>query len=140
MEPRAIGSGHRIVFTFNNPITATGSVTLVNTPGPAGSATAAIDGNTVVVTLTGITDNSRATVTLTGVNNTLNTSVSLGFLVGDVNGLRSVTASDLSAIKASIAGSRPVTAQNFRHDVNTSGTISGSDLSAARVRAGQILR
>jgi len=140
VEPRAIGSGHRIVFTFNNPVTSTGSVSLVNTPGPSGSAAAVIDNNTVVVTLTGLADNARATVSLTGVNNTLNTSVSLGFLVGDVNGLRSVTASDLSAIKASIAGSQPVTAQNFRHDINTSGTISGSDLSAARVRAGQILR
>ena len=128
------------MFAFNNPITITGNVSLINAPGPAGSATPAIDGNTVVVTLTGITDNSRATVTLTGVNNTLETSVSLGFLVGDVNGTRAVTASDLSAIKAGIAGSQPVTAQNFRYDVNTSGTITASDLSAARVRAGQSLR
>ena len=133
VEPRVIGSGHSIVFQFNNPIGQPGTVTV----SPQGSATAAVNGNEVVVTLTGVADNRRATVSLTGVNGTLNAEAAMGFLVGDVNNSRSVTAADISGVKA--RSGQTTTALNFKFDVNATGAINASDISAVKARSGLTL-
>jgi len=135
VECRAIGTGHTIVFQFNIPITSTGTVSSVDSAAAAiGSASAAISGSDVVVTLTGIPDNKRVTISLSGVNGTaLNVSAPIGFLVGDVNNSRSVNASDISGVRA--RSLQTTTAANFRFDVNASGSINASDISAARARS-----
>ena len=143
VEPRMIGSGHRVVFQFNVPIS---TVTLVAAEDGVGTAitsfTTGIAGNDVMVTLTGIADNQRAKITMTSVqaNNgdvLSGVTVLLGFLVGDVNDSRSVNASDISAVKAR-AGSMLDDA-NFRFDLNASGAIDGADVSAAKARSGQVI-
>ena len=133
VEPRNIGTGHTIVFQFAGPITATGAVAST-----AGSASAAISGNDVVVTLTGIPDNSRATVSLTNVNNAgVNASASIGFLVGDVNNSRSVTATDILQVKG--RSGQATDATNFKFDLNASGSITASDILAVKGRSGLVL-
>ena len=133
MEPRIIGAGHTLVFQFNDTITATGTVTP-----SAGSASAVISGTDVVVTLLNIVDNRRASVTLTGVNGTaLSAFAAIGFLVGDVNGTRSVNSSDISAIKA--RSGQSTTSANFQFDVNATGAINASDISAVKARSGLVL-
>ena len=139
VEPRTIGGGHRMVFTFNNPITVAGSVTVVDSLGAAvGAATLTSLGNEVFVTLTGVADNKRVTVTLTNVNAVLTPfSVSLGFLVGDVNNTRSVNSSDISGVKA--RSGQTTTSLNFNFDVNTTGAVNSSDISAVKARSGLTL-
>ena len=136
VEPRFIGSGHTIVFQFNNTVTGAGMVTTTS-----GNATATSTGtNEVLVTLTNVPDNSRATVTLTNVpsaNGSAGGSVSIGFLVGDVSNSRSVNASDIAAIKAHL-NQIPNTA-TARFDLNASGTVNATDVSAAKARAGIVL-
>ena len=138
VEPRSIGTGHTIAFRFNTAITAAGSVAVVdgaNAPVSASTASAASD---VTVTIPGIADNKRATLTLTGVNGTPSLPpVSMGFLVGDVNNTRSVTASDISGVKA--RSGQMSNASNFRFDVNASGAITASDISAVKARSGLVL-
>lgn len=133
VEPRVIGSGHSIVFQFNNPIGQPGAVTVT----PQGSATAAPNGNEVVVTLTGVADNRRATISLTGVNGTLSAEASMGFLVGDINNSRSVTPVDTSGVKA--RSGQSTSALNFRFDVNATGAINASDISTVKARSGSML-
>ncbi len=100
VEPRTIGSGHRIVFVFNSPVTsATSVVTRDAALAVVGVASASFVGNELIVTLTGIPDNQRVTVSATGVNGALNVSASIGFLVGDVNKSLTVNASDISAAR-----------------------------------------
>jgi VCBS repeat-containing protein len=139
VEPRSIGSGHQIVFRFGAPIVFTGVATAVDAASnPVGTATPVASGNDVVVTLAGIPDNSRATVTLTNVNDTgLNTSVSIGFLVGDVNNSRSVTATDILQVKG--RSGQATDATNFRFDLNASGSITASDILAVKGRSGLVL-
>ena len=133
VEPRIIGAGHTLVFSFNNPITAVGGVSTT-----AGSAVSAASGNDVVVTLTAVPDNSRVTVTLTNVNAVATPfAASVGFLVGDVNATRSVTASDISGVKA--RSGQTTTSLNFRFDVNATGAITASDISAVKARSGLTL-
>ncbi|MBP8120089.1 MAG: hypothetical protein KAY04_02515, partial [Burkholderiales bacterium] len=136
VEPRFIGSGHTLVYQFNAPVTlpATASVT----PPGAATATVVAAGNKLTVSLTGVADNQRISIALTGVNGDMTVfPLSLGFLVGDVNNTRAVTASDISGARARIGGA--INAANFRFDVNLTGTIDQADISAARRRSGLVL-
>ena len=139
VEPRAIGAGHTIIFGFNNSISSTGTVTSVDAASVAiGSATAAISGNNIVVTLTGIPDNRRAKVTLTGVNGTgLVASASIGFLIGDQNNSRSITGTDIGVVRG--RSGQAVTSVNFKSDLNASGTLTGTDVSIVRPRSGLVI-
>lgn len=139
VEPRNNGVAHTIVFQFDGPVTSVGGVTSqnVNLIG-VGTASFAIAGNDVLVTLTGIPDNQRLTVALTNVNVAgINASAAMGFLVGDVNNSRSVNASDISGVK-SRAG-QTTDGSNFKFDVNATGGINASDISAVKARSGYSL-
>jgi hypothetical protein len=94
----------------------------------------------ITVNLTGVTDIQRITVTLHNVNNGTTTGdvpVSMGVLVGDVNGNAVVNSSDVSLTKAQ-AG-QPVTGSNFREDVNANGTISSTDVALVKSEVGTAL-
>jgi hypothetical protein len=139
VEPRMIGSGHMLVFEFNVPITARGSAQAIDaSASPVGNATTAASGNDVIVTLSNIPDNQRVTVTLSDVNAPgFSRAVSLGFLVGDINGTKTVNASDISALKA--RQNQPINLSNFLFDLNASGFIDAADITAAKVRAGRAI-
>ena len=139
VEPRNNGVAHTIVFQFDGPVTSVGGVTSqnVNSIG-VGTASFAITGNDVLVTLTGLSDNQRLTVALSNVNVAgANASASMGFLQGDVNNSGSVNSSDISGVK-SRAG-QTADATNFKFDVNASGAINSSDISSVKARSGLTL-
>jgi alpha-tubulin suppressor-like RCC1 family protein len=137
VESRAIGTGHKIVFSFNVAITATGSIAVTDKDGNPFMgvvATPSASGNDVVVTVTGIPDNRRAKFTLTNVNTESNSfSASAGFLIGDVNSSRSVNTTDISGVRA--RNLQPITAANFKYDLNASGGINTTDVSQVRARS-----
>jgi ELWxxDGT repeat protein len=141
VEPRAIGAGHTIVFQFSQAVTSIGSVAALDSSNnPIGMASAVINmaNNTeVLVTLTGIADRSRVAITLNGVNGSLSSTVSMGFLVGDVNNDREVRSSDLTAIKTRLGLTLDNT--NFKYDVSLNGDIGSTDISAAKTRVGLAL-
>ena len=60
IEPRTIGSGHKIVGPFNFTVNAPRSVSVA----PVGTATVALSDSEVIVTLTNVPDNQRVTITL----------------------------------------------------------------------------
>ena len=140
VEPRTNSNGHLIVFTFSGPITSAGTPALLASDSitPFGQATATFSSNEVRVTLTGVTDNRRARVTLTGVNGTTNAATNVGFLIGDTGSTRMVTAGDIAALRARV-GADVTLGTNYLFDLNLSGTINASDVSAAKSRAGLVL-
>ena len=140
VEPRNIGSGHTIVFQFNNPISVAGTVTAIDAVSSAtiANVTSTASGNEVIVTLPAVPDNKRITITINGVNGIVAPmSASIGFLVGDVNNTRSVNSSDISGVKA--RSGQSTTAANFKFDLNASGAINSSDISAVKARSGLVL-
>ena len=138
VEPRNVGAAHTIVFRFNNTVTAPGTVTAVDASmASIGNPTVAMSTNEVIVTLTGVPDNKRLTVALANVNGSFGTTASIGFLVGDVNGTRSVNATDISGVKAQVG--QPISATNFRFDLNATGGVSAVDVSVVKSRAGVVL-
>jgi hypothetical protein len=138
-EPRVIGSGHTVVFQFNQAITNAGTVTLTDVAGnPIGSAVAAIGTNTseVVVTITGVT-NARVLVSLTNVTaatGMVNASAAIGFMQGDVSANRATNASDVVAVRNRVG--QATTAANARYDLNASGTVDAADEALVKATSG----
>ena len=137
IEPRS--GAHKIVFKFDRAIAPGGmTVQVLNAAQmPIGTAAISVEGNSdVAVTLNGVPDNQRATITLTGVNGIFDTTISIGFLIGDINASRAVNSADILGIKAKSAA---VDQTNFRFDLNLSGTIDRADVSMAKARSGMVL-
>ena len=61
----------------------------------------------------------------------------MGFLIGDIDSSRSITASDISAVKAATGDTTDGT--NFALDLNTSGKINAADVLAVKSRNGLTL-
>ena len=142
VEPRSpIGAGHTLVFHFDGNVNSIMAVSALDQAmNSAATATFSIAPMSpdVVVTLANVADNKRLTVTLTGVNGLSNASTSVGFLVGDVTQNRAVNAADIAAIKANL--SQPVnTVTRAKFDLNADGSITSSDISAAKARSGLVI-
>ena len=128
---------YQMIINFANPVTVdSASVTF----GTGSVSNFSVSGSQVTVNLTGATNVQRITVTLMNVNNgtsTGNVPVSMGVLVGDVNGNATVNASDVSLTKSQVGN--PVTGSNFREDVNANGSISATDVAQVKADVGTAL-
>jgi hypothetical protein len=110
------------------------------TSGTGSVSSFSVSGAQVTVNLTGVTNIQRITVTLHNVNDGTSTGdvpVSMGVLVGDVNGNAAVNASDVSLTKSQVGAS--VSGSNFREDVNANGTISATDVAQVKANVGTAL-
>ncbi|MEP7154135.1 MAG: fibronectin type III domain-containing protein [Betaproteobacteria bacterium] len=138
VEPRSIGGGHRIAFRFDGPVSNVMSVTAVDSALVAvGSPVSAFVGNELIVTLTNIADRTRVMISLVGVNGSVDASATIGFMVGDISGSRSVNAVDIAMVKAHLT--QTVNASNFYMDIDANGTINNADLAAVKARSGLAL-
>ncbi|MFZ3375573.1 MAG: dockerin type I domain-containing protein, partial [Chthoniobacterales bacterium] len=63
--------------------------------------------------------------------------VSMGVLVGDVNGNAAVSAADVALTKSQVGAT--VSGSNFREDVNANGTISSTDVALVKSTVGTAL-
>jgi len=117
------------VFTFDNPVSS-GNCTV--TSGSATAGTPTFSGNEMRVPLTGVADVQIVTLTVSNVNGgSTSTSVDFGFLIGDVNANRTVDKPDANQVKAD--KNHPVTAANFREDINLSGKVDQKDFTAVQM-------
>jgi hypothetical protein len=110
------------------------------TSGTGSVSSFSVSGSQVTVNLTGVTDAQRITMTLHNVNNgnvTGDVPISMGVLVGDVNGNAVVNASDVSLTKSQVG--QAVGSGNFREDVNANGTISSTDVAIVKSDVGTSL-
>lgn len=120
-------NGYEVDFTFNNTISSVGTAT--NSCGTVSRITT--NGNQVAVRLTGVDCNAQdVIVTLANVidtqsNNLPSASVTMGLLVGDVNGSGNVDMADFALVKADQGATTNAT--NFREDVNENGSIDRND-------------
>src|SRR6266571_4167377 len=110
------------------------------TSGNGSVSSFSVSGSQVTVNLTGVTSVQTITVTLHNVNDGTSTGdvpVSMGVLVGDVNGNAAVNASDVSLTKSQVGIA--VSGSNFREDVNANGTISATDVALVKSEVGTAL-
>jgi hypothetical protein len=128
---------YQMIINFATSVTV-GSAAVTSGTGSVSSFS--VSGSQVTVNLTGVTNVQRITVTLINVNDGMHTGnvpVSMGVLVGDVNGNALVNASDVSLTKWQVG--QPVSSSNFREDVNANGTISATDVALVKSDVGTAL-
>lgn len=134
VECRRAGMGgtHTLVFTFSNAL-STGSA--IVTSGTGSVSSTSISGRQLFVNLTGVADSQTLALQLSGVTSgtqSLPTPplIPAAFLLGDVNGDRTVDATDLNQVKTDAAdttANTSITSANFRSDVVPSGAINSAD-------------
>jgi hypothetical protein len=117
--------------------TVTSGTGTIGSGGVSNGGAVITSGNVVTIPLTNVADAQTLQVTLNGVNGTSNVTIPMSVLVGDVNGSRTVNASDIGAVKAQSGA--PVTAANFRADVAANGSINATDVSLVKSRSGNLL-
>jgi plastocyanin len=128
---------YQMIINFATSVTV-GDAAVTSGTGSVGSFS--VSGSQVTVNLTGVTNVQRITVTLFNVNDGThlgNVPVSMGVLVGDVNGNAVVNASDVSLTKSQVG--QLVSGSNFREDVNANGTISATDVALVKSDVGTAL-
>jgi hypothetical protein len=128
---------YQMIINFATIVTV-GSASVTYCTGSVSSFT--VSGSQVTVNLTGVTNVQRITVTLFNVNDGThmgNVPISMGVLVGDVNGNAVVNASDVSLTKSQVG--QAVSSSNFREDVNADGVINSVDVAQVKSRVGTAL-
>jgi hypothetical protein len=133
-------SDYTLVFTFTNNVTS-GNASVTSGIGSV-SGMPTFSDNTMTVNLTGVANAQTLTVTLTNVTDVFSqvlpsASVSIGVLLGDVNGNAVVNASDVSLTKAQVG--QAVSGSNFREDVNANGLINSVDVAQVKAKVGTAL-
>src|SRR6202011_5055476 len=139
VECRSGGStnDYQMVISFATPVTVGGASV---TSGTGSVSSFSVSGSQVTVNLTGVTNVQRITVTLMNVNDGTHMGdvpISMGVLVGDVNGNAIVNAADVSLTKSQVGVA--VSGSNFREDVNANGTISATDVAQVKADVGTAL-
>ncbi len=132
VENRDGAGSYLAVFTFDDSVTS-GEAAIVSGTATAGVPT--FEGNEMRVPLSGVADQQTVTVEVSNVNGDDNSDdVPFGFLIGDVNGDRTVNSTDSSLIKG--ANGQLVTSSNFRDDINLSGRVDNRDSKSVTAHKG----
>ena len=130
-----VAGTHTIVFSYTtSPAGTSASVVAHNPPGGTGNVSnISISGNDLIVDLTNVSNQQVLTLSTSG--GTLSpVTVPIGFLLGDTNGSRSVSAADVGQTKAQSGNAAG--AANFRTDTNVSGAISAADVGQVKAQSG----
>src|SRR5436853_6639798 len=132
-----VTNDYQMIINFATSVTVGGASV---TSGTGSVSSFSVSGSQVTVNLTGVINVQRITVTLMNVNDGTHMGdvpVSMGVLVGDVNGNAIVNASDVSLTKSQVG--QTVSSSNFREDVNVNGTISSADVALVKSKVGTAL-
>jgi hypothetical protein len=141
VEPRTDFSGnYTIVFNFDKPVNAGNASVTAHNPSGAGSVSStSFSGNSMIVSLTGVTDQQTLTVSASGAAGTQTqsaaaSSVQIGFLIGDVNQDAVVNVGDTIQVQNNAGVTLDNT--NFQNDVNTDGAVNVGDTTIVRNNSG----
>ena len=128
---------YQTIINFATTVTV-GSASVTSGTGSVSSFS--VSGSQVTVNLTGVTNAQIITVTLINVNDGTSSGdvpVSMGVLIGDVNGNGTVNATDVALTKSQVG--MPVGSSNFREDVNANGLINSVDVAQVKSKVGTAL-
>jgi hypothetical protein len=130
---------HTIVFKFGAPITGVTGATVTGGTATVSSSGSGENSSEYVVNLTGVGNTQVVTVQLTGVsdacgNTTAAISASMGALLGDTNGDRTVNGGDAQDTRN--RSGQPANTENLRADVNLDGAVNSGDAIVVRRQSG----
>jgi hypothetical protein len=129
-------STYSAVFTFDTPVTS-GEVTVLSGTATVGAIT--FSGNEMTAALTGVTDVQTVILHTQNINGDgqPHGDVSFSFLIGDVDGNRTVAKPDGTQIQTD--KNQVVDSSNFRDDINLSGRVDKADFDLVKADKGHRL-
>ncbi len=133
----AVAGVHQIIVNFASNVSVTSASI---TSGTGNADNFSVSGGQVTVNLSGVSNAQVITLKLAGVSDGVNSGdvlVRMGVLSGDTTGDGHVNASDVAQTKSQ--SGQPVSAANFREDVNSNGAVNASDVSLVKSRSGTAL-
>lgn len=140
LKSRSTSGSHTLVFTFSGEVVSGSASVTAGLGSVMGNPVFA--GNTMTVSLAGVSDVQTLTVTLSDVTSSATQvlpaiPVNMNLLAGDVTADKTVNRSDLNLTKDQLG--LPVTSANFREDVDVSGEISSNDVRLVKTNLGHSL-
>jgi hypothetical protein len=140
IECRSSHGSHTLVFTFSTDVVSGSAAVTQGVGTVAGSPV--FSGNTMTVNLTGVADIQQITVTATNVTGSGgqllgSAAVSLNLLAGDAIASKLVDRSDVNLVKDQVGA--PVSAADFREDLDVNGRITHGDVAIAKTDLGHSL-
>ncbi len=132
------GGPTKILLTFDRTLNIANTTLALS----SGTGTMAVAGAVVTITMSGANDAHTLVITLNDVRDltsgaSANFSLSVGVLLGDVNGNGHVNSNDYTIVGSN--SGTPVTAANFRSDVNGNGLINSNDVTITGANSGHDL-
>ena len=137
VEPRSGFSGHMIVFQFNAIVSAATALVTNQQGATVTPSSFEFVSNEVRLRFDGLPDKTRLSILLSGINGAGSETVSMGFLLGDVNGSQSVDLVDQYAVKSQ--SGQTVHAGNYFYNISASGTVTARDLAVVKARRNNTL-
>jgi hypothetical protein len=135
VEDRVTNGTVQLVFTFDQPMTS--GMAQVTDGDQNLSCSTACSGNTLTVTVTGVTDMEELTVNLSQLNGTSATAeLGVGLLEGDVDRNGAVNSQDLVAVRNALGGQSGVAGFKPAADIDENGAVNSQDLIQVRNNLG----
>jgi Dockerin type I domain len=136
------GGSYTIVYTFDDPLSSVSSATVTSGVGHVQDSGIGLDPHQYIVNLVNVTNAQSIVVTLNFVQDSAGhasdaVNAQMSVLIGDVGANGNVGSGDVKQVKAQVG--HPVTAANFRDDVNHDGFINGTDVSIVQKQRGSFL-
>jgi hypothetical protein len=131
------GGNYSIVYTFRKTLNSVSSASVTSGVGRVHDSGIGADPHEYIVNLVNVSSAQSVMVTLNyvqdsvgHVSNAVNAAMSV--LVGDITDNGNVGSGDVGQVRAQVR--QPVTAVNFRNDVNHDGVIDGNDVNIVKKR------
>jgi hypothetical protein len=137
-----VNNDYTLVFTFAEPLTSVGGVSVTSGTGSVSGGTIGTDAHQYIVELTGVANAQRLGITLSNVYDVAgdissSVSVTMGVLIGDTTADGFVNSGDIAQTKSQ--SGQVVTAANFREDLTADGSINSGDISLVKSKSGTAL-
>jgi alpha-L-rhamnosidase len=130
VECRQINETLRLVYTFDRAVVS-GDADVIDGDGDVENVS--FNGDTMTVDVTGVTNAQEITVQVSNLNGTAGSgSVTLGVLLGDINGDGAVNAQDVTIDRNAVESVAGTSGFNPNTDINLDGAVNAQDVTIVR--------
>jgi hypothetical protein len=133
---------YTLVFTFANPLTSVGGVTISSGTAGVKSSVIGSDPHQYIVDLTGVTNAQRVVISLNNVQDVAanfsgTVAATFRLLIGDTTADNFANSTDIAQTKSQ--SGTTVINSNYREDLNADGSINSADIALVKSKSGTAL-